>query len=1013
MNYKGFNKVNSGISYPLTNHLGNTPVFQGLKDYEDFSETGSPIPTGVGFGEQIYISILNAWHSGVGVKYSPQLRGASHQIRSEVYRFFMAVLAYYESPNPVISPNQLFDLIKLEAEGITYLKKVRYFSMLESYGGLAEMYDPEDDFYRSEGKKFKLVDLGDFFNVRYWLFFDQPDEHFEDSCFIPLERMKPEIEEEFRESVRHLLPDSLEEYIQEEEILMDVTGSSSLGKDDKSYPLWYTKQKENYFSSLPLRGKGTYIQKCPGDTRFPLTLSAPHSNSVKLIEKQMASAAAEVAWSCYLKDPNEYFKVYNEFSSSFQHFYCRDVKKDGLTKNRRLVQIVCEEFKKKHPHAPACKYFGIYDGFTLILNGVEHHPPRGVGLGMSSAITTIIQSAAFRMALNRLTLEYQSGEVGAIFYHDDAALGSTDADTLENLKDIDTLVLDELRSIVNLKKSFTADWFVLCENYSDEILGKKESYQRTLLKQIHASANVAHAKFQFQSLFRYVEPCFWESYARELVDHFGYEFYPDEIRNPHLLGGWIPAQYMGIDISLWATNGYDLSKEQQAAGLVKLEKIVNYKGKRKFSNSIYPSPISKLYPLLPVIKEEWSESYLLGMTEAEVASKFTRQNKPGLCSFFWKEQLTKRRKKYHEYLKMMPMMPEDYYYVLRDKHSRHDIIPPRAMWKLKSVSNEPEVSRLYRPQNPKFQFLAAMFPDIFSKKIIPWGVPPDKPIGSERQHTAFERGNVKYVTSFFPGYTENWGELSYMVPTKRAIFSKVWFDPLTVVSFVETATYEKDMIIELPPRKGVFDYLDETTFRLVNREPWIGAAGLLTARLGWDRVRNLDFTYFFEEIDIILRRKRAEQLLAIRQLVLSDIENSRWKPEGSSDSIALGSGSNYTDASLNDGDFFSWRTSNRNYRNWRNWYFSLIDEKLTSLEIHQTLYLQTEREDVPNERFRLDDPVCQYLFKESGGLLDENNIPVLDRGVGTAGDQPADFDIMNPGSPDPGGSEDGGLFPGW
>jgi len=60
--------------------------------------------------------------------------------------------------------------------------------------------------------------------------------------------------------------------------------------------------------------------------------------------------------------------------------------------------------------------FLIYDSFSLRVDGVKETFPRGHGLGMANALTTIMQCATFHYLIAEGEL---SGDVSALFYNDD------------------------------------------------------------------------------------------------------------------------------------------------------------------------------------------------------------------------------------------------------------------------------------------------------------------------------------------------------------------------------------------------------------------------------------------------------------------------------------------------------------------------------------------------------------------------------------------------------------------
>lgn len=964
-----------GISYPT---FSNYKVpFRSIKANMGHSEYGHPIPTNVGFEQKIFTSIRDAFFKKVSWDYTPNI---SPSVDDEVYRFYMAILAYYESSNPVIKPGELFSLILKGAEGITWLKKVRTYAMIHSLDCIPLEANEEDEYYIQEAKRFHLVDLGDFFNVRYWLFWDQPDDEAWKELFTPLEYDKASLKK-FEETCYQVIPELVLDVVEEEEILLEATSSSSLslGRNEPNKPNWFNKQRNNYFSNKPLHGKISYVQKCPGDTRSPLTLSVPHSNSVKLIEKQIAKIAAECPYSCYVKDNDEYFKRYDDFAKRNQYFLCRDIKKDGLTKNRELVKAVLRVIKAKYPHLPCCKYFDIFSDFTVEINGKIYNPPRGVGLGMTSAITTIIQAVCLRMSLDELYSEYTIGSVEGLFYHDDAAFGSDSEDTILTFESIDFNTCTKLGLVVNKRKSFAGRNFVLCEHYSDPIFDKKESYQRMSLKQLHASENITHAKFQWLSVYRYVDPEYWEFYIKELTNHFGYEFYEQETGGPALLGGWIPYSYQKVDVSLYMLDRLPY-KTEQAASLCGLEPVKHYPGKRRFGKTKYRSPVEQLYPHITNFGE--SQVFLTNLTLDQVSGQMTRLDKIGLTSWYWRYQREARLSKYKRILADPNWIDcRDWIKMLRDLHPTSDILPYKWLLTYEPVEKYPEISSLFRPANPRMSYLKALNPTALSDKIVPWPELPDQPTSSTLSLTSFERTKVKFESHFFDRWTADLREMEIAKPTLRAINSKEWFSPMSVVSFILAMEHEEKVPVfcERTNKPVIPDEL----FYKVNDPNHEKLFPYLVGRLGFERTKAIDLTYFERELDLFLTKQRAKKLKEIKRLV-----EEQALPEGSiytgedekSEDFSLRSSFEWTEKSLNDWDFFTWQTSKRNYLNWRNHFFARIDEKVVSLQVLESGFLQGDLDlEIDRTKFALTDPVEQHLYIESGGKLDDQFVPILNR----------------------------------
>jgi len=611
------------------------------------------------------------------------------------------------------------------------------------------------------------------------------------------------------------------------------------------------------------------------------------------------------------------------------------------------------------------------------------------------------------MALTRLYEDYQVGSVDCLSYHDDIAFGSDCEDTMENFKDIDNEVCQQLGIPVNHRKGFYGQNFVLCENYSDEIFGEKESYQRMALKQIHASENVTHAKFQWLSVFRYVNPELWGKYIEELVLHFGNEFYDRESSAPSLLGGWVPYSYQKIDVSLYLMDRLP-SRNEYAASLVGLQTVHKYPERRKFPNLPYEPPIKKLYPF---IENYGSTSvFLTDMTLNEVGNSMTRLQKIGLTSWFWNYQRKARLKKYNDYVNAQWMNYEDWFGELRRVHPTTDIMPPKNLITRVPVERYPEISRLYKPSNPKMSYLAALNPGKLSDKIVPWPVPPEVSTTSTLSMTAFERSKIRFESHFFSRYTADLREMEIAIPTLRAINSDEWFSPMSAISFILAMEHE-EALPTWKPRESVAK-IDDQLFYKVNNPDHEQLYVYLTSRLGTTKVDKINMTYFEREVGLFLYATRAKKLKEIKRLV----EEAERPPSSMADSwdaeCSSVSGFSWDSGNLNDCDFFTWRTSKQNYTNWRNHYFATMEAKIVALEILESGYLNSFESEEKRKEYAFIDPVEVHLFKESGGIFDENMVPILNRVNQDSDEESVRGDFFADGSGSDGSSE-GGLMVGF
>jgi hypothetical protein len=954
---------------PSMKELRSSKKFQ-INEFDSLGEFGFPMKFSDELAREIQVDIqMNLSNSPIW-NYVPK-RSWKTEIRSEVYRFYLALRTYLEFKGSLITAKELIDGI-LDFNYIVWLKKARSYMAVNTGSGFFLEEDPDMEKIKDWAKDKNLIDLGDMFNPRYWLNWELPDDEDWRYFWVPCPKVDQRHIDELYKVVTDLLPEEVD-YVQEEEILLETTGSSALDeKTWKTKPHWYQKgEGKNYFSSQPLLGKGTFIQTYASETRYACTFSVPHTNSVKLIEKQIALVAEEIPYSIYVKDPVEYEKRYDQFNENYSHFLCRDLKKDGITKVRELVQTVLKAVKDKYPNMPASKYFSIYDSFAYLGPSPDdpegndvRFPPRGVGLGMSSAITTILQSALFMITLNRLHEEESvNGSIGALFYHDDAAIGCEDLNDLEEYNRVEDQVMLDYRQIKNKKKSFYAEWFVICERYNCSYDDKK-SYEATILRMVHASVNIAHAKNQWALNLRYIHSVDWRSYLTELVTHFGYEFYPDEVKYPLTHGGWIPAKYMSVDISWHYTEEH--TQENMAASIAaRRYPLYTKMNKKKYKGSYY-SPYEQLYPRCDFGPHQ--KSFLVGMQKFEVADHYIRLDKLGAKTGYWKHQFLERSQ---EYVKLRRRRRDirEYFDMYCEIHKESDIVPPKML--ILTVEEDfEEVERKYFPANPKLAYLKYLNPDKISNGILPYPVPPGMRLDSPLRLTAQERRQLTYTLDLLE--YNNIGEIPLLRLKPRFYKNnETYFEPTNVASYM-IATTGIDCLPIMKKKEHLLNV----------RKEWQPYAKLLYTRRGQliekiiQRIKPpepkifMETTFASELEDQVMRRLHAIELLKIGMQVLRDqeINNSIRSYNADSDGEEHESNIAWTDAPLEDDGFWNWTTSKKNYRNWRQRYFLEMEEKMLVIELQYMGFLKdVEYIDVdPEYCFNI---VERHLWQRAGGTL--------------------------------------------
>jgi len=973
-----------------------TPSNKCLDEDTTLGDHGHPIEFDFDLARLIQSEMV-AWKCDCfPITYCPPKMLEPH-VRSEIYRFMLALKSYYESSNPLIPYKDLIDGILEGPKYMTFLKKLKSVHLVRSTKGRFLEDDPDLERVRQYSDRLPPIkDVGDIFNQLYWFYWAQDDPKDWEACFIPLRKIKQEHLDILYQTVLDILPDEVA-VIEEQEILISLSGSSSKNSTeaDKTSPVFINKQSRNFFSKDPLHGKECFIDSKPGDTRNSIILSVEQSNSVKLIEKQVALLAAEVPFSCYVKDDEEYFKRYNSFQESSEIFLCRDFKKDGLTKPRPLIQTVCRAIKDKYPHLPACKYFSIYDDFFITINKEKFNPPRGVGLGMSSALTTILQSAIFKITRDRTyDLREVNGDLFAILYHDDTAIGATEQDTLEEYNMEEDLVMEEFGLIKNKRKSFVTDWFVLCENYSIDKMDEKESYQRYMLNQALASVNICHAKHVFGSNLRYIHTVDWKHYLKLLTEKFGYEYWINEAASPYQLGGWVPAYYMNVDLALYLK---EPDRFEKSAGLsFTMEKPNAYRRLKKYPDSRYISPTEQIFGTLSV--GENKESYYYDMTVKEVARYFLDMRSIGAKPGFWNYVYKQRQLRFDFLMKTPEFDIKDFYYLYHKKHAKVDILPPRTLLTKSSVDHFEKVDKVYTPTNPYLQYLKFLNPEKLPRKIVPWPIPPGMNYGNKLQLTAEERRQISYSPLLLQQY--NIGELILINHEPRLIISDQWYNPNQVLSCMISLNEGENLPNGLP-RKSLeqISQVDPKLFKILSNP--LSRIVFENVRVRFpDKVPDLiqNMTMLCEEVyEVYANKQRA---LALIQVYTRAFEEMQTIPS-TEDLIPPSEEGSFiwTDTPLEDDQYFNWVTSKKNYRDWRNEYFRNIESAFITMETLETVVLNNvaDRDEwlktIPAHCFLGE--VERHLYETSGGTMNKHGYPEVNTGNFLDRDPDEEADIFN------------------
>jgi hypothetical protein len=385
---------------------------------------------------------------------------------NEFKRWICALEAYVTSFKPLIPLSVLLEGV-LEFDFATRLAKTRRWAWTRYY----KMEPSEDDgldSYNRISLSGPCVDIGQVFNYRYWFFWEEPEPEDWRYSLIPVPEVDEVLMRRFEEAVDFVTPDETPA-VEEDTVLSSVSASGAIGPDGKRSKNWKIKEVRelNSFSSGPLMGYLTTVRKCAGEVREAVTLTVAQSNSVKLIERQVAEIASRTLYSAYGLPPVEFEKTLEDFYSKNSSFYCRDLTKEGITKPRWIIDSIIRVFKRKYNNCPAWQYAGIYSDMSYVLpSGEIVKTLRGHGLGMANALTTIMQCAAFQLfCWDAEDLIYTPS---ALFYNDDGVIGSPDELSTLAYEVAEEPLLESIGLMKKNEKSYRGPIGVLCERYSSE-----------------------------------------------------------------------------------------------------------------------------------------------------------------------------------------------------------------------------------------------------------------------------------------------------------------------------------------------------------------------------------------------------------------------------------------------------------------------------------------------------------------------------------------------------------------
>jgi len=585
-----------------------------------------------------------------------------------------AIESYRKSPNPVQPISFLLDGL-LDKQFAGYLKDIRDKSY--RLGEEFQYFSIPDNF--DDIPYVKINDIGDIFNYNYWFFWKEDPVDDIEYSFIPVKRIEPTHLERFKEELLSILPDDIDE-IDKEEILLSTSGSVC-HNPGKGKMVYQVKERNNTFSNDPLRGKRSMIFVSPDNTRDSIILPVEQSNSVKLIEMQVARICEKVTGSAYVRDDEQFKAILDSFYDEELFYLDRDIKKEGLTKPRELIKATLEVLEYRYPGLDAWKYTGIFNGLSIIdFDGKERSTRRGTGLGMSNALTTLIQIVIFKLALDGLFEEFGNIALTSkcLAYNDDFTASFTEEYLCDSYWDHEDFWMDALGIIRNEKKSFKGRGkFSFCERYYPEPMGRKTSYRLTEFNNAFSCPNISAAKMYVNNLSRNVHPYSFEDYIKELVSYWGYEFYYEEWKSSYLFGGWVTPVLNLVDLS-FAVIDQEINDDMEKAFFACKKKFFQF---NKFSNDRrrYISPLENITNRDDLFIPEKFNLYVnYGVEKYKVDSLYLMRNNDDFLNKMFVKFCNERQNRFTDH-KPIGLNRSDLFKIIFKENPDIDFLPPISL----------------------------------------------------------------------------------------------------------------------------------------------------------------------------------------------------------------------------------------------------------------------------------------------------------------------------------------------
>jgi hypothetical protein len=360
--------------------------------------------------------------------------------------------------------------------------------------------------------------------------------------------------EEFEEELESLLPDDLAIPADAEVFSQSKNSVSYDQSKGKTIPFWKARlTPEGSMFSTNFRGYRCIVPVAAGNTRDTVVVPIDVYNTVKWCDLVIRNILDECPESLINSNPSiTNSRLRNASTTKLGSYFLRDIKKCGLTFPRELFHSVQKILTRMYPDKDF-KRFDLYRYYTVYDQGQSIPCNRGYCLGMANNLVTLCQVVCYRMLRNRIPssilTKYWCGNDDSLLFIEGRVV---EEELMMIVESEDDEITQGLGIVKHESKSFWSMYPIIFEEYGHDRFKSKDSRFAMALAPCFLVDDIKIAKRICNALSPLIEELGSSAlpYLRRLINHWGYDYYPEESRYDYLLGGWISKSKRGCSLIL-------------------------------------------------------------------------------------------------------------------------------------------------------------------------------------------------------------------------------------------------------------------------------------------------------------------------------------------------------------------------------------------------------------------------------------------------------------------------------